>query len=59
MTSPSMSMSVAQMTTQQVQNQVELAAQTRLMAKQLDLKEQTARDLFQSIGLGLRIDLTA
>ena len=52
-------MSVAQLTTQQVQNQVELAAQTRLMAKQLDLKEQTARDLFQSIGLGLRIDLTA
>ncbi len=59
MTSSSMSMSVAQLTTQQVQNQVELAAQTRLMAKQLDLKEQTARDLFQSIGLGLRIDLTA
>ena len=59
MTSSSMSMSVAQLTTQQVQNQVELAAQSRLMAKQLDLKEQTARDLFQSIGLGLRIDLTA
>ena len=55
----SLSLSIAQISTEREQTQLEMAVNVRLMKKSNQIQAQAVRDLLRSIGVGQQLDITA
>ena len=55
----SLSLSIAQISTEREQTQLEMAVNVRLMKKSNQIQAQAVRELLRSIGVGQQLDITA